>query len=361
MSETTPQKRYKALFLYNGERSNAYTRVREGTGHSAGFWGMIHLPQFDIDARFVEFEQYVPAGLAQFLRRYIFRNIYFIHLPFFFSFFQYDIVFTSSAFGTQLLRSLIPLRKPLWVMHDFSITGLIGEGKTLKQKLFRYLVRHSAGVVTVGKEETEKLKVMFPELADKIVYIPFGVDLDFFVPQQVPEDGTILAVGFDPDRDWKTLVEAVRGTDMHVVIATKPSRIAEIDLPHNVTHRMFTQQELIDAYARASVVAIPMDTSKGVNDAMGCSTLFEAMAMGKAIVATNTHTFASYITEGKNGLLVPEGDTLALRNAFQKLQNDALRRLQLGRAAHSYAAEHLDVVKLTGELAAFFRKLLQSV
>jgi len=358
MSDVLPEKRYKALFLYNGERSQAYKRVQDGTGHSAGFWGMVHLPQFGIDARFVEFEQYVPVSLARFLRRYIFRNIYFVHVLFYPLFFSYDIIFTSSAFGTQLVHTLLGFRKPIWIMHDFSISSLVGNGTTRKQKIFRYLVRRSAGIVTIGREETEKLKVLFPEMVDRVTYIPFGVDLAFFKRQKGLDDGTILAVGFDPDRDWKTLVEAVRGTPLKVVIATRPSRLAGIDLPSNVTHRTFTQQELIDAYASARVIAIPMDTSKGVNDAMGCSTLFEAMSMGKAIVATNTHTFASYIEDGVQGLLVPERDVAALRSALLRAQGDTALNEALGEHAYQYAVTYLDVVKLTGELAAFFKRIL---
>jgi glycosyltransferase involved in cell wall biosynthesis len=361
MNKTVTERRYKALFLYNGERSQAHARVLDGTGHSAGFWGMIHLPENGIDATFVEFEQYVSPRVATFLRKYIFRNIYFLHLPFFFRLLRYDIVFTSSAFGTQLIHALWPFPKPLWVMHDFSITGLIGEGRTRKQRLFRWLVQHSGGIVTVGKEEAEKLKKLFPELRERIAYISFGVDLEFFKPKNVPEDGTILAVGFDPDRDWKTLVEAVRGTTHRVVIATRSSRLAHITLPENVSHRTFTQQELIDAYAHASLIAIPMDTSKGVNDAMGCSTLFEAMAMQKAIVATRTHTFESYITDGENGVLVDEGDVHALRRAFDSLMSDASSHAHLGQKARVYAEEHLNVRVLTAELATFFKKLLVQV
>lgn len=351
-------RRLRALFLYNGERSTAYQKVKDGEGHSAGFWGMIHLPDYGVDAEFVEFEQFVSPNVARFLRKYIFRNIYFVHILFFFKFFSYDIIFTSSAFGTQLLHAFLGIKRPIWVMHDFSITGLIGQGVTRKQRLFKWLVERSGGVVTVGREETDKLKVLFPALNNKITYIPFGVDLDFFKPQDVPENGTIFAVGFDPDRDWESLIKAVSGTSLQVVIATRATRLAHLlPLPQNVTQKTFTQKELIDEYARASIVVIPMDTRKGVNDAMGCSTLFEALSMGKAIVATDTHTFASYIETEKNGVLVPERDVLALRSALTRLMNDVELRTHLGAYARRYAEEHLDVRVLTKELALFFKRV----
>lgn len=353
------EKRLRALFLYNGERSEAFARVQRGEGHSAGFWGLVHLPLFGIDAEFLEYEQFFSKRIARFLRRYLFRSVYFLHAPFLPLFLRYDIIFTSSAFGTQLLFTLLHLRRPVWIMHDFSIASLVGSGATLKQRVFKYLVARSAGIVTVGKEETDRLKVLFPKLRDRIVYIPFGVDLDFFSPREVPDTGTVLAVGFDPDRDWKTLVEAVRGTDLSVVIATRPSRLAGIELPPNVMQKTFSQQELIEAYASAQTVVIPMDTSKGVNDAMGCSTLFEAMSMARPIVGTNTHTFASYITDGENGLLVPERDPVALREALLRVANDRELRSHLGTNARRYAQEYLDVVMLTKRLASFMKQIAQ--
>jgi len=115
---------------------------------------------------------------------------------------------------------------------------------------------------------------------------------------------------------------------------------------------------VLDEYARAKVVVVPLDTSTGINDAMGSTALFEAMAMGKAIVATDTHTMRSHITHDENGLLVPEGDVAAMRRSIQELLNDADRRARLGRAARAYAIEHLDAEKLTGKLAEYFKKLV---
>ncbi len=354
MKSRTP----RVVFLYNRERETAYRAVLRGEAHSAGFWGMIHLPRFGIDAMYMEFEQYVSPRFAMFLRRHVFTNVYFVHAVFLPLLIRADAVFTSAAFGTQLLHALWPFRKSKWIMHDFSITGLIGKGTTMKQRLFRWLTSRADGIVTVGEQETERLKAMFPHMRDRIEYITFGVDLDFFMPKGQPEDGTILAVGFDPDRDWKTLVEAVRGTDLTVVLATRKDRLKGIDLPPNVTYRTFTQPELIDAYDRASVIAIPMDTRTGLNDAMGCSTLFEAMAMRKAIVATDTHTFRSYITDGENGIMVPERDVAVLRAALLRVMGDGALRARLGANARAYAEAHLDVIMLTKRLADFMKRVI---
>lgn len=344
------------VYLFNGSRQGILEKIKLGEYPHTGFWGMSRLEKYGVDATYLELEQFYPGRVCKWMRRHL--PIYFIHLPLFFKLFSFDIVYTSSAFGTQLVRSLWPGRKPLWVMQDFSITGILGTEKTFKQKLFRFMVRRSAGIVTVGKREAELLKSRFPEMADRIRYITFGTDLSFFTPQQVPEEGHVIAVGFDPDRDWKTLVEASQGLSARVIIATRPQRVAHLlPLPPNVELKTFTPLELVQAYAKASVVVVPLDTSKGINDAMGCSTLFEGMAMGKAVVATRTHTLETYV-DGTNGVLVPEGDAPAMRAAIEALLASPQKRKELGQNAKTYAAANLDDDKLAGELAKFFIKLL---
>jgi glycosyltransferase involved in cell wall biosynthesis len=348
----------KVLYLFTSYRGAVLERARKGEDHGNGFWGMLSLPRFGIEAEHVELEQYLPFGVAKFVRRFI--GVYWIHLPLYWKFFSYDIVFTSTAFGTQLVHTLLHVRRPKWVMHDFSIVGLIGEGKSIKQKIFRYITSRCAGIVTLSKEETKRIEKLFPHLTGHVEFIPFGVNLDFFVPQPGLEHRHILAPGFDPDRDWGTLIEASKGLGVSLLAATRPKRLEKLGpLPDFVKVVQFSPRELVDAYARAAVVVLPLDTSGGVNDAMGSSTLFEAMAMGKAIVATNTHTTASYITNGENGLLVEEGNVEAMKEALKRVLEDEELRKRLGKNARIYATEHLDMRACASRLAEFFKKISQ--
>jgi len=352
----------KVLYLFSGIRGGLVEKVKRGEDPGDGTWGMVRLPHFGIRAEHLELEQILPESIAKWIRNNVLGN-YGAHIPFFFNFFTYDIIFTAGAFYSQLLltvvRTIFRFRKPLWVMHDFSITGFLGDGTTLKQRLFRFVVSRASGIVTVGKEEAESLKKMFPHLEEKIMYIPFGVDVNFFKPKGVDESKkVVLAVGVDPDRDWQLLFDACEGLGVEVVAATRPRGDKDVMPPSFVKRQLFTLRELIDEYVRASVAVIPLDTTTGINDAMGCTALFEAMAMGKAIIATSTHTMRSYITHEENGLLVPEGDVEAMRAALKELLGDSEKRARLGRAAREYAERNLDAEKLTGQLAEYFKKLL---
>jgi len=351
----------KVLYLFSGIRSGLVEKVKRGEDPGDGTWGMVRLPHFGVEAEHLELEQVLPDGLAKWLRHRVFGN-YGAHTPFFFHFFRYDIIFTAGAFYSQFLftvaKMLFRFRRPLWIMHDFSITGFIGEGKTVRQKVFRFIASRSDGIVTVGKEEEGRLKARFPHLKEHITYIPFGVDINFFKPREgTTEEKKILSVGVDPDRDWGTLFKACEGLDVHVTAATRPRGSKDVTPPPFVTRRLFPLKELVEEYERASIVVLPLDSSAGINDAMGCTALFEAMAMGKAVIATSTHTMRSYITHGENGLLVTEGDIEEMRSAIKELLGDKESRDRLGRSARAYAVQNLDAEKLAGALADYFKRI----
>jgi glycosyltransferase involved in cell wall biosynthesis len=347
----------KALYLFTGYRTRHLEQIKQGKEQGNGFWGMLHLHKFGVTAAYLELEQYLPFSVSRFLRKHI-LSVYWVHLPLYPFFFSYDIVFTSTGYGTQLVHTLFHIKKPKWVMHDFSIMGLIGTETTLLQKVFAWMVSRCAGIVTISKKEKELLEARFQNLKGRVEFIPYGVDLDFFAPSQTVGEGSIFAPGRDPDRDLKVLFEATEGLGKEVVITTRKTRLKALGtLPEHVTHKDLTVPELKQAYADASVVVIPLDTSSGLNNEMGISALYEALAMGKPIVASRSQGMEAYIEDGVNGLLVPQHEVGAMRAAIKRLLDDKELRERLGRNARAYAEAHLDPDRCTQRLAEFFKKI----
>jgi glycosyltransferase involved in cell wall biosynthesis len=63
----------------------------------------------------------------------------------------------------------------------------------------------------------------------------------------------------------------------------------------------------------------------------------EAMAHGRAVVATRVGGLADAIRDGETGLLVPPGDPVALRAAIERLLADEALRDRLGGAGREEA------------------------
>jgi glycosyltransferase involved in cell wall biosynthesis len=67
------------------------------------------------------------------------------------------------------------------------------------------------------------------------------------------------------------------------------------------------------------------------------TTVIEAMASGRPVVATTTGGIVDMIADGENGLLVPPGDENKLAEAMARLVNDADLRARLGAGAQERA------------------------
>jgi glycosyltransferase involved in cell wall biosynthesis len=74
-------------------------------------------------------------------------------------------------------------------------------------------------------------------------------------------------------------------------------------------------------------------------------TIAEAMAAGKPLIGTRTGAIPELIDEGKSGLLVEPGDTLALAEKIISLARDARRRCEMGQIGKRICHEKFDLQK----------------
>lgn len=352
----------KVLYLFNRVKEGLIDEIKKGNESDNSFFGMYRLPHFGISAEYLELENFYSKKTANHLRRIL--KIHFVHLPLFLRFLKYDIVFTSTSFGCLIVKAVFGLSKPKWIMFDFSIAGMVGGGRTFRQKVFSYAVRHGAdGIITISKKEEERVKVLFPGLKDRIQFIPLGTDTEFYKPDPfIPEDGGVLTVGKDPFRDYRILFGIFKEINIPLTVITRPEHIDPLlPLSENIrTKSAVPPMELLDEYSHSKIFILSLSTKGGLNEAVGCSTLVEAMAMGKAIIATRTFTMESYITDGENGILVPEGDSGAMKKAILDLWDDEAKRKRLGEAARRFVVKNCDSEIFTASLADYFRKIESS-
>lgn len=248
------------------------------------------------------------------------------------------------------------------MIFDFNLLAILGKRKTWKQKFLGFMISRVAGVITLSKGAVSIFQKNFPELADRVKFIPLGTDGEYFKPRfELEQEGVILSVGRDPGRDFSTLFSTVSSLDARVFVTAKPRALEKHrPLPDNVEVKDFSPNELRDAYAEASLVVLPLGIKEdNYYDAMGCSTLVEAMAMGKAVVATRSATTESYITSGVNGLLVPAGDPIAMREAIVYLFSNHEERKRLGTAARRFVEQNCTAEIYAKNLADYFNNILE--
>lgn len=85
--------------------------------------------------------------------------------------------------------------------------------------------------------------------------------------------------------------------------------------------------------------------------------VLEAMAAGKAVVASKVGGLPELIRDGENGLLVPPRDAAALAQALARLLDDAGLRSRLGAAARGTVETQYSTQAVCGRLAAIYNDL----
>jgi glycosyltransferase involved in cell wall biosynthesis len=196
---------------------------------------------------------------------------------------------------------------------------------------------------------------------ERLAFVPYQVDIDFWRPQAVCEERLICSAGLE-FRDYPVLMQAVEGLDARVVIGAashwsrRKNTAATAEQQPNVEVSSFDYHHLRDLYARAMVVVVPLEE---VDFQAGVTTILEAMSMGKPVVVTATSGQTDVILDRRsvvrggpvrppsrlgpiaelegvrlepNGLYVPPGDPDALRRAIVYLLDHPDERVRLGAA-----------------------------
>ncbi|HQZ18266.1 MAG TPA: glycosyltransferase family 4 protein, partial [Vicinamibacteria bacterium] len=95
----------------------------------------------------------------------------------------------------------------------------------------------------------------------------------------------------------------------------------------------FSRTETRDALQCADIVAVPsVIDSKGNVDGLP-NVLLEAMASGRAIVASRVAGIPDVVRDGVEGVLVPPADAGSVREALKRLAADGGLRAELGEGA----------------------------
>lgn len=186
--------------------------------------------------------------------------------------------------------------------------------------------------------------------SERVYLVRHFVDQLFYSPRPAEED-TISGVGAEM-RDYATLIEAIRGTELRCHIAADHVRIPHrlrlwdrrlpvdtLSVPSDakVTKGRKSLSELRDLYARSRFVVVPLVHSDSDN---GINVILEAMAMGKPVICSRTRGQVDVIQDGVTGIYVPVGDPAALRAAMESLWNDPERAHAMGKRARAYVEQH---------------------
>ena len=154
---------------------------------------------------------------------------------------------------------------------------------------------------------------------------------------------SVAAMAKEKKLDWQFIIAGDGKLKKELDIMAEKSGVSEM------VHFIGFSEE-IPALLRASDVFVLPSRYEGMPNA-----LLEAMAMGKASVATRVNGAAELIEDGLSGFLIqPEDPQPIFEKLLELLTNDDLR-ISMEQRAKARVQEHFTMKKMTDQLEALFR------
>ncbi len=283
---------------------------------------------------------------------------------------KFDIIHLHEPLCPMLCTTVLRLSQTANV-GTFHAYGAIGYSlvKPLNAILLKRWFRKLHGKIAVSKPAMELVNKHFP---GDYTIIPNGVDLDCFSSGVSPIDEfgdgkiNILFVGrLEKRKGLNYLLEAHKHIKQEIpnsrLIVVGPGtrlrnkyekRVARNGLKDVVFVGCVSHDELPRYYNTADIVCAPA-TGK---ESFGI-VLLEAMALGKPVVASNIDGYASIMTHGAEGLLVPPKDEKALAQALLSLMESKSLRQQMGVRGRLTAADY-DWKRVVQKVLDYYVKVL---
>ena len=181
---------------------------------------------------------------------------------------------------------------------------------------------------------------------DRVLAVPSLHTLtDEDLAAEVTEDGGVFAGG-NTLRDYGPLLEAARSLTVPVTIATnRVDEATRATLPAHVTVGLVPHERFLSLLRAAAVVVVPIEGRP--ERSAGEQTYWNAMALGKLVVVTDTLGVREFVDDRRTGLFVPPQDAAAMRAALDWAldpvnaeQVDRIRTAARAEARGRYGPEH---------------------
>jgi sugar transferase (PEP-CTERM/EpsH1 system associated) len=267
------------------------------------------------------------------------------------------VLFTHNVEALIWQRHFQVARNPFW-------KAVCWREYQAMRRVERHYLNLADRVLTVSGTDRN----FFAKLTDprKITTIPTGVDVNFFSPALGQEEANTLV--FTGSMDWlpnedsilyfvREILPRIRRQIPEVclrVVGRRPSpRLRELatrDRGVDVTGEV---EDIRPYLGRASVYVVPLRVGSGTR-----LKIFEAMAMGRAIVSTSVGAEGLPVKHEENILLADEPEDFA--HAVVGLLRDSHRRIELGRAARQLVEEKHGWASVAADFEAALAAVVQN-
>jgi glycosyltransferase involved in cell wall biosynthesis len=222
---------------------------------------------------------------------------------------------------------LVPASKCLGVLHGRLVVLVwsLPQHNWVREKLVQSQLSAADRLVVNDTGTGRQLGERWPDLAEKVTFVPYPVDSRFFVPGQDSRQDYVLVPG-DMDRDNEFVCNLAEELSCPVVRVTREPRVRQFYERRGYDRKRLTVlfrvsfHELRTLYQQARAVVLPVMNHR---HPAGLTSLLEAMACGCACLVASGKTTTDYVQDGKSAIF--------LSGTRQEMVGQVLAALDSGR------------------------------
>lgn len=328
----------KIYFLFTGGRKSILSDVQSGKSPSEFFYGGPELAKHGYEIEYLEYSDFgyndKPSKFLFFIKPNLVKtlakpaNLKKLNSADF-------LVATTNGYGTALAK--LKADKKITATILFLPMGIFELGAdSARKEVVRKILSPVISLV-ISKNETAYLKKEFPELGKQIHYLSFGVDTNFWKPQESSVGQYVLSIGNDSHRDYELLIKSWKPEYPELRIITK--RAISATIPENVKvfagdwrGKLFSDEEIRTLMQGALFGILPI---RETIQPSGQSACLQMMACGKAVIISRMAGLwdEEGMRDGETCLLPEPGSVEAMQNKIEILLNNPNKIAQIGASA----------------------------
>ena len=349
------QMNLRVLYLFAGQRRKLYEEYKNDKASDIHLVGFNRMADYNIEATFLE------NRLTEFLRKISFNLT---QLPVLFRLHSCDVIFSGSGILTLfIVKYILRLKKPKWIIYNTYLTNLLKRNSSgFKGWVVKKAIFSADAIMSPSLAQQDFLRsIGFP--TEKNYYVPYGIDYNFYDKDtRVSEisERFIFSTGRDVGRDYKTLIEAVKGLPVKLIIAALPRNLENVgELPPNVKVLYLKRTETPPFLKKSEFVVIttiPEGKMAG-SDCSGQYSLLESMSCAKAVITTDRATLKGYFKGDEDGIIVAPENVAELKEAIMSLWNNPQKAKIMGEAGRNKVRSQFTMEIFSRKLAEIFREV----
>lgn len=341
------------LYLNDYSIENTYKGVIAGIDHAAHLWGYDYLSKYEntqylsINKKILNFQKKllinkILGDIYQEIKTLLKRN-------------KFDLTIAANInliWGLGYIKKLIKLPPIIAILHS------LPQSTNWLYKIFlRNQLSRIEKIICIAKKDYVFLKKELGMPSSKVYYIQWAANLADYdrlstsiINESYTKDRYIISMG-KSNRDYRTLIKAFKqivGPDLYLKIYCGGSRFKNFNENRiNINYNFISFKDSIKEYKNAEFVVVPLIKS---DRTLGLTSMFDAMAMGKAFIITRNAGIDIDVEKEKIGLWTNPYNIDQLKDKMQFLLDSPTIARQYGKNGKEYLAKKYNYRKFCEEL-----------